>query len=201
MPDTLAERLVKLRKYAGLSQYEFADAIGMSRNGICNYENKKRVPDAETIIKIAKYFKVTTDYLLGLDDCKSHENQNLKNEIGLTDEAINALIFMLKEIEETADTDYKQYRKNVLQYFNIGLEVLIKDGGLLVLIGDYFSGGYWIDDAKKINIGYPYGIVSHEDKSYNLAVFFAFIQKKFTELRENYLASTEKHSHEENPLP
>lgn len=61
-----ANRLVELREKAGLSRQQLADSIGLSRASIEYYEKDKRHPDTDTIIKIAQYFHVTTDYLLGL---------------------------------------------------------------------------------------------------------------------------------------
>lgn len=61
-------RLNQLRKSASLSQEEFAKKIGVSRSTIGMYEQGKREPDFETLEKIADYFNVDTDYLLGTSD-------------------------------------------------------------------------------------------------------------------------------------
>lgn len=61
-----ANRLVELRESSGVSRQQLADSIGLSRASIEYYEKDKRHPDTDTIIKIAQYFHVTTDYLLGL---------------------------------------------------------------------------------------------------------------------------------------
>lgn len=57
-------RLVELRKKNRLSQYELAKNLGLSRGQISNYELGTRQPDFGTLLKIAHYFGVTTDYLL-----------------------------------------------------------------------------------------------------------------------------------------
>ncbi|MGG3773061.1 helix-turn-helix domain-containing protein [Heyndrickxia faecalis] len=65
------KRLSALRKQKGLSQYELADRLGYSRGQIANYEQGKREPDYETLRKIADFFDVTTDYLLGRTDIRT----------------------------------------------------------------------------------------------------------------------------------
>ncbi len=64
----LAERLRLLRKEKKLSQAEFAKIVGLSTNGYQRYELDERDPTALLIVEIAKYYKVSSDYLLGLSD-------------------------------------------------------------------------------------------------------------------------------------
>lgn len=58
-------RLVELRKAAGLSQYELARRLKMTRSALGNYEMGEREPDFETTKKLATFFGVTIDELLG----------------------------------------------------------------------------------------------------------------------------------------
>lgn len=74
---TFSERLVELRNEKGLSQAELSNELGVSKNSIYNYENEKHVPDANTVIKFARFFNVTTDYLLGLEDVRTHDKSML----------------------------------------------------------------------------------------------------------------------------
>lgn len=60
-----SERLKKLRKNKGMSQKALAEAIGMSETGIQNYELETRTPNMETLAKLADYFDISTDYLIG----------------------------------------------------------------------------------------------------------------------------------------
>ena len=64
----LAERLRLLRKEKKLSQAEFAKIMGLSTNGYQRYELNERDPTAPLIVEIAKYYKVSSDYLLGLSN-------------------------------------------------------------------------------------------------------------------------------------
>jgi transcriptional regulator with XRE-family HTH domain len=62
-----SKRLMGLRQNARKTQEDVAYAIGVGRTTYAGYE-KDREPDYETLCKLAKYFKVTTDYLLGISN-------------------------------------------------------------------------------------------------------------------------------------
>ena len=58
--------LKKLREDAGLSQEQLGEAIGVSKSTIGMYEQGKRMPNTNTVLKeLASYFDVTLDYLVG----------------------------------------------------------------------------------------------------------------------------------------
>ena len=61
----LGERLATLRKNKGLTQEELAPILNITRSALSLYELNKRDPDTNTLKRIADYFNVTTDYLLG----------------------------------------------------------------------------------------------------------------------------------------
>lgn len=61
----LGKRLKELRKSYGLTQEKLADALSISRVNYTRYETEKARPDYETLILLADFFDVTTDYLLG----------------------------------------------------------------------------------------------------------------------------------------
>ncbi len=67
MIGRLGLKLRRLRESAGLSQAELAPHIGLrasSKGYISEIESGKKVPPAETVLRIAQFFSVTTDYLL-----------------------------------------------------------------------------------------------------------------------------------------
>jgi transcriptional regulator with XRE-family HTH domain len=66
--EMLHERLVELRQYINKKQFEVADQVGVVRTTYGGYERGERIPDANTLSRIADYFNVTTDYILGRDD-------------------------------------------------------------------------------------------------------------------------------------
>ena len=64
----LAERLKELRKEKGFRQEHAAVALDISMSSYCNYEQGKREPTASLLCRMADYYDVTTDYLLGRSD-------------------------------------------------------------------------------------------------------------------------------------
>lgn len=63
-----ADRLKDLRKEKGLSQAQLARAVGVSYGVVCYWETDRSEPTAPNIVKLADYFGVTADYLLGRVD-------------------------------------------------------------------------------------------------------------------------------------
>ena len=57
-------KLKKLRLEHGISQKDLADELGISRSCLANYENGKRQPDNDMLIRIADRFHVLIDYLV-----------------------------------------------------------------------------------------------------------------------------------------
>jgi len=68
MRETFGERLKSLRIERGLGQVELAKALNVSKGVISLWENNLREPSLSNIKTIAIYFKVTSDYLIGLED-------------------------------------------------------------------------------------------------------------------------------------
>ena len=66
--EILAQRLLTLRKEHDKKQTELAKALGLSISAYCRYEYGEREPTASTIVRMARYFHVSADYLLGLRD-------------------------------------------------------------------------------------------------------------------------------------
>lgn len=58
-------KLRETRLLLGKQQKEVADDLNISRSTYSQYETEKRAPDFNTLCKLANYFNVTTDYLLG----------------------------------------------------------------------------------------------------------------------------------------
>ena len=58
-------RLKELRKKKGISQLRMATDLNTTQNTISRYETGEREPGIDELIKIADYFNVSVDYLLG----------------------------------------------------------------------------------------------------------------------------------------
>ena len=61
-------RLRHLREAKGIMQKEMADALGQSKTAVNNWEVQGNVPHASILCKLADYFDVSVDYLLGRTD-------------------------------------------------------------------------------------------------------------------------------------
>lgn len=64
----LGKRLKTMREERHLTQKDLATLLGMTPKAISFYELGERQPSNELLLKLAQYFDVTTDYLLGKDD-------------------------------------------------------------------------------------------------------------------------------------
>ena len=67
MENTFKDNLKALRIEAGLGQVELALALGVSKGIISLWENGLREPNMSSLIMIANYFKVSIDYLVGIE--------------------------------------------------------------------------------------------------------------------------------------
>ena len=92
---SLADRIKSLRERAGLTQADIARQIGISRSGVNSWEMGLSVPSTQYIVELAKKFKVSTDYLLGMDDTSSISIS------GLTDKQVAVLIDVIDCFKQT----------------------------------------------------------------------------------------------------
>ncbi|HEY9059980.1 MAG TPA: helix-turn-helix transcriptional regulator [Pseudobacteroides sp.] len=69
----LAERLKLLRKEKNLSQKDLGEAFGIPRTSIANWESRGSDPELKTVIKIADFFNVSLDYLLGRSNIRNYK--------------------------------------------------------------------------------------------------------------------------------
>ena len=82
--------LKMLRERAGLSQEALAKKIDISQSALGNYERGTRAPDKEIVVKLANYFDVSCDFLLGVSKDRRREI-NLADLTGLSDFAVDFL--------------------------------------------------------------------------------------------------------------
>lgn len=92
------EKLRELRKNAGLTQQQLAEKLFVNRNTYQNYEAGTTQPDFATLRKIAEFFNVTIDYLIG----KSESDLILisKNDFQILKEAASIIDKIAKNREE-----------------------------------------------------------------------------------------------------
>ena len=75
-----SDRLISLRKELGLTQEALSAAIHKKRSTYSGYETEGKEPDIETICLFAKYFGVTTDYLLGFSNERTNTERVFYND-------------------------------------------------------------------------------------------------------------------------
>ncbi|KEQ23971.1 helix-turn-helix domain-containing protein [Paenibacillus tyrfis] len=61
----IGDKIALLREKHALTQEELSSKINISRASLSHYEKNRREPDYDTVVKIADFFKVSIDYLLG----------------------------------------------------------------------------------------------------------------------------------------
>lgn len=75
MPNTnLYNKVKELCRDKNITQKQLAETIGINQNTIKTWEHK--LPNSETLVKIADYFDITTDYLLGRSSNKLLTRKN-----------------------------------------------------------------------------------------------------------------------------
>ncbi|BCJ97690.1 helix-turn-helix domain-containing protein [Anaerocolumna chitinilytica] len=61
-------RLKELRELKGLTQKDLAHKLNLTQSTIAYYESGKKLPTVDTLLSLAKFFYVSTDFLLGLSE-------------------------------------------------------------------------------------------------------------------------------------
>ncbi len=89
----LSSRLAALRREHKLTQKAMAEALGLSRQTVSNWEKGEIEPNIGYLTRIAAYFGVSTDYLLGHETYTTHYEEKYRQEGFYWGETINALAF------------------------------------------------------------------------------------------------------------
>ncbi len=84
-----SDKLRQMRKKMGITQAKLAKKLKVSPSTIGMYEQGRREPDAEMLVKMAKFFDVSVDYLVGASKC----HRNISN----IDELAEQIGMILKE--------------------------------------------------------------------------------------------------------
>ena len=133
---TIQERLKDLRVERGLSLEQLSNATGISRAALGNYETDDfKEINHGSILTLAKFYKVSTDYLLCLTENRSHEASDI-SELHLTDKVLEILREgkinrrLLCEIIE--DEDFTNFLADAEIYVDGIATARIKDMNLLL---------------------------------------------------------------------
>lgn len=117
---SFVERIEKLLNDARIPKNKMLEDLSLSVNSFSNWRNRGTIPGGDTLQKIADYFGVTVDYLLGKTDIKEKapdqgdqvQDKNVVRIAGrdgtyierrLTDEQIAALELIIQQMPEATD--------------------------------------------------------------------------------------------------
>jgi len=122
------KKLRDLRKKEGVSQAEIAKTIGVTKSTIGLYETGDNVPDVKTLYKIADFYGVTCEYLLGRSKLPNGnaDDMAVEKRFHLTKEAINNLANPDNHYVDSLENDTEAYSKCV--------DMLIGNKGFRLLI-------------------------------------------------------------------
>lgn len=76
----IGSRIKEIREKTGLTQTELAKKLGLTRSGVNAWEMGVSIPSAQYLIGLANLFKVSTDYLLGLDQKETIDVSSLTSD-------------------------------------------------------------------------------------------------------------------------
>ena len=88
---SIKNRIRDLREDKDLRQIDVAKATGIDQKTLSNYETGKTNPDSYSIIKLADFFQVTTDYLLGYADSNIKTTKDIHNTLDNIEKEIKEL--------------------------------------------------------------------------------------------------------------
>ena len=110
------ERLKTLRKEVGLTQKEISQEFGIKQPQYNRWENGGRKPSQETLEKIANFFNVSIDYLLGNSDIKNPE-----------DELSNVEILFRKTSKNMTPEQKEVFQRELLEFMEIRRKAFEED--------------------------------------------------------------------------
>ena len=91
-------KIRNIRRDFNISQVELANKLCVTKQCVSNWENDNILPSVDMLIKLAKFFNVSTDYLLGLN------SENVIDVTGVT----NSAIFHIKLLVDYIKTSDKE---------------------------------------------------------------------------------------------
>ncbi len=114
--SVFAQRLRDLIDERNLTLPELAKQLNTTRQSIGQWKNGDTVPNIIMLKTIAEYFNVSADYLIGIEDCKTHTVSNISDQIGLSEKTIKNLKSMQYPTEDELKKLYGVYAdsKNII---------------------------------------------------------------------------------------
>ena len=118
-PDKIGKFIYELRKEQNLSQYQLADLIPISRQGVSKWERGVTTPDPQTLLKLSELFKVSINELLVGERLENNSIEDLeKTTLSILDQS-NKKTKQIKRITATAITVIVLLLLSFLSYYFI----------------------------------------------------------------------------------
>ena len=113
MKSKFSQRLRQLREEKGILQKNIAEVLNITRAAITQYENDNRFPDQEMLMKIADFYDVTLDYLLGRTDVRYINDIIPVYEFNIKD-IEESIMFILDQEDITLDGETLSYESKLI---------------------------------------------------------------------------------------
>ena len=144
-------RIVELRKIKEMTQHQLADALGISRSALSLYEIEKREPDLTTLNKLANYFNVSTDYLLGKTD-KCYPDEDYEWHYPPVSNCLGGILSNYRRTNNLSQKDFSQKLNISAELYN-AIEYGKYEPNLQLLRK--------ISDITKYDLNYLTGAIDH----------------------------------------
>lgn len=110
--DTIGQRLIKARKNLNLTVIDAAKAAGIAKSNLSRIENDKHDPAITTVMKLARFYGVTTDWILFGDDSEGKPNENL---VYIPDPKLRKFFVLLMKMWREGNQDLRVWMTIQLQ--------------------------------------------------------------------------------------
>ncbi len=191
---TFPTRLRELMESYGTTQKKLADAIDMRPQTVSLYTTGQSFPDVNTLKKIAEFFNVSADYLLGLTDVKKPDAtiQAICEYTGLSEHAVSVLhTVRLKEQGCSGHTLYQRFHKPLKYYCIDVLNYLLVNRNFLCVLDKFLDFGLYLNGSQNPSILPFEEMIEARDKlfEHGFVVLDPFHQQSY--FRHNILSDFE----------
>lgn len=112
--NILPQRITKERERLDWSKQRLGEALGVCGQTVGKWENGQRCPDAETVMKMAKTFDCSVDYLYGLSEVKN----TIEPEIKITEPEIKKIMQEVADAMNEAEKQGHITEQDKIHFYN-----------------------------------------------------------------------------------
>ena len=119
----MTNRIRELRKMRGLTMKQLGEVLDLAESTISQYENGRRQPDNETLLRLGEYFSVTVGYILGVEEQKAPAlTEKDERDIAKTLEKLMNQLDSSGDIMFDGDPISDEARESIRSAMKLGLE-------------------------------------------------------------------------------